>query len=81
MIATIYNWHFKIKKCGYKLNSYMDKVVMGAIGMQGFDKTEQVWQLKWPPITCLMLNLQLTVYWEMIAGYRDCDFAIFAVLT
>ena len=78
MIATIYNWHFKIKKCEYKLNSYMDKVVMGAMGMQGFDKTEQ---LKWPPITCLMLNLQLTVYREMIAGYRDCDFAIFAVLT
>ena len=25
-----------------------------------FDKTEQVWQLKWPPATCLVLNWQLT---------------------
>ena len=25
------------------------EVVMGTTGVQGFDKTKQVWQLKWPP--------------------------------
>ena len=31
------------------------------MGMQGFNKTEQVWQLKWLPVTCLALNQQLSL--------------------
>ena len=37
----------------------MDKVAMGTMGMQGFQQTEQVWQIKWLSVTCLALNLQL----------------------
>ena len=34
---------------------------MSATGVQGFfNKTEQVWQLKWLPVTRLALNRQLT---------------------
>ena len=38
----------------------MGKVVMGAMGVQGFDKTEHAWQLKYPLLTRLVLNWQLT---------------------
>ena len=37
----------------------MDKVAMGAMAVQGFDKMELVWQLKRPPMTRLALNWQL----------------------
>ena len=29
----------------------MDKVTMSTLGMHGFDKAEDVWQLKWPPVS------------------------------
>ena len=32
---------------------------MGAIGVHGSDIADYVWQLKWPPMTHLVLNWQL----------------------
>ena len=39
-ITAAIHWHSKIKKCGYQLNKllYMEKVVMGAMGVQGFQQ-------------------------------------------
>ena len=46
--------------CGTKSNDSMDEVAIGATGCMVFDKVENVWQLKWPPVTHPVSNWQLT---------------------
>ena len=41
-------------------NYSMDKVTMGATGVHVFNKAEDVCQFKWPLVTHLALNWQLT---------------------
>ena len=38
----------------------MHKVTMSAMDMHGFDKAEDVWQLKWPLAIHLVSNWKLT---------------------
>ena len=40
-------------------NSSMEKLAMDMMGAQGFDKTEDVWQLKWLFVIHLALKQQL----------------------
>ena len=42
------------------MNDSMDEVAMGATGVHSFNKVEDVWQLKWPPVTHIASNWQLT---------------------
>ena len=38
----------------------MDEVAMGIVGVHDFNQAEDVWQLKWPPLTHLAWNWQPT---------------------
>ena len=42
------------------MNDSMDEVTMDATGVLGFDKVEEVQQLKWPPVIHLASNWHLT---------------------
>ena len=48
--------HSKIKKCGCKLNKY----AMGTIDVRDIHELKNIWQLKWPRLTYLVWNWQLT---------------------
>ena len=53
------------------MNSSMDKTAIGAIDVQGLDKTEHDWQLKQPLVTRLALNWQLTSLVCKVSHYNQ----------
>ena len=68
---------------GYKLNERLCGHSSNGIQWvrKVFDKIEQVWQLKWPPMTYVALNWQLTSLARKVSDKIDGLFHLIRVAT